>query len=155
MTNARNFFLTLAIVLFVSEAAFAANVTQIGRYSTVLNRATAAQINPLLAVGQFRFPASVKTVGEAIQVVLENTGYQLAPRVQLTDSVKSTLGKTLPITVRRLGPLSIKTALSVLMGEQVFNLVEDPLHRIVNFEIKPAIAKALGVRHDYRHKKLV
>ncbi len=122
------------------------NASQIGRYVTVNNDATRAQVNPLLAVSTFTFNPSVATVGEAVNQVLENTGYQLAPKLSI--SVKQTLAKPLPITNRHLGPLSIQSTLEVLMGEEVFTLQRDPLHRLVNFKVKPSIAKALGVKDE-------
>lgn len=130
-----------------STAILSSRITEIGRYSTVLNRASPAQINPLLAVSQFKFPAVYKTISEAIHMVLDNSGYQLVPENQLSMIVKQTLSKVIPASARELGPLTIKDVLLVLMGAEVFNLVEDPLHREVNFEVKPAIAKQLGVSH--------
>lgn len=123
-----------------------ASQTQIGRYTTFQNKPTRAQINPLLAVGQFRFPPSVETVGDAIDVILQNTSYKLSPKKQLSNEVLETLLKPLPITVRNLGPIEIKDAVVILMGKDVFTLVVDPLHRLINFDVKPEIKKALLIR---------
>ena len=121
--------------------------TQVGRYSTISNKPTPAQVNPLLAVAQYKFSPKVKTIGDAIGVILQTTSYQLAPASKLSIPIKSTLTKSLPITVRTLGPIQIKDALVILMGRDVFTLVVDPLHRLINFKVKPRIAKALGVHH--------
>lgn len=126
-------------------------LTQIGRYSTVANSATAAQINPLLAVGQFKFPPHILNVGEAVESVLQNTSYRLVPLSQQVSAVRETLLMRLPITDRTLGPLQIKDVLIVLMGKEVFHLVVDPLHREINFEIKPEIAQALGAKKEKKH----
>jgi type IV pili sensor histidine kinase/response regulator len=136
-----------------SSAVYAEDLTQIDRYSTVQNKPTLAQVNPLLAVSEFKFPASVKTVGQAIRMVLSNTGYELVASDHLSASAKDILEKPLPLTDRQLGPLSIKKMLTVLMGTEVFSLVVDPLHRRVNFEMKPAMSKLLGVHHGNRPKK--
>lgn len=128
------------------------NVTQIDRYATVENRASAAQINPLLAIAQFRFQPSVQTIGDAIHQVLQNTSYQLVPENQLPEIAKETLTKPLPITVRSLGPISIKDAVLVLMGKEVFNLIVDPAHRLINFRVKPGLIHVLGANHEYHSK---
>jgi conjugative transfer region protein (TIGR03748 family) len=120
--------------------------SQVGRYATVKNEPSVSQINPLLAVSIFKFPPSVHTVGDAVSQVLSPTGYRLSD--SLSDSVKQTLLKPLPVTNRKLGPVSIQTALEVLMGAEVYELERDPLHRLVNFQLKPSMATALGVSHD-------
>jgi conjugative transfer region protein (TIGR03748 family) len=119
--------------------------SQVGRYLSVKNEPNVAQINPLLAISVFKFSPSVRTVGEAIHQVLANTGYRLSEN--LSDAVKQTLLKPLPITNRTLGPMDIQTALEVLMGAEVFELDRDPLHRLVNFHLKDGMADALGEPH--------
>lgn len=122
------------------------DVTQINRYSSVKNGPTKAQINPLMAVSRFNFPPTVHTVGDAVHHVLANTGYKLSPH--LSSHAQSTLKKSLPITQRHLGPMTIQDALEVLMGQQVFKLQRDPLHRLISFKVRSNIAKSLGVNHD-------
>jgi type IV pili sensor histidine kinase/response regulator len=128
--------------------------TQIGRYSTVANKPTTSQVNPLLAVAQYKFPPQVESIGDAVNVVLQNTSYELVPTDKLSTSVKETLKKPLPITDRSLGPMPIKDVLVILMGKDVFTLVVDPLHRLVNFEVKPRVKKALSIS-DKKNKKEV
>ena len=94
-----------------------------------------------MAVAQYKFPPQVESIGDAVNVVLQNTSYQLAAK--LSTAVDVTLKKPLPITDRTLGPMPIKDALVVLLGKDVFSLVVDPLHRLVSFEIKPEIKSAL------------
>ena len=121
-------------------------VTQIGRYLTVKNGATRAQLNPFLMTGAFHFPPSVGTVGEAVRQVLAPTGYRLTPTP--SPSVKQTLQLPLPLSDRTLGPMTIHTALLVLMGEEVYELKRDPLHRLITFAMQPEIAQQLGVKKD-------
>ena len=147
-------FSLLALLSSVSFMPTAHANTQIGRYSTVANKPTAAQVNPLLAVAQYKFSSQVETIGDAVKVVLQNTSYQLAPQADLPVSVTATLKKPLPITVRTLGPMPIKDALVVLLGKDVFNLVVDPLHRLVNFEVKPKIKKALSISEQSAQKEV-
>jgi len=116
--------------------------TQISRYVTEKDTPTNAEINPLAAVSTFVFQASVVTVGDAVNQVLVTSGYQLAPH--LNHTVKATLQQPLPITDRQLGPMPIQSALEVLMGEEVYQLEQDPLHRLVSFKVRPSIKNALG-----------
>lgn len=122
------------------------DATQVGRYSTIQNSATASQQDPLLAIAQFKFNASVKTVGQAVAQVLRDTGYALVPSNQLPSVVRELLSKPLPVTQRELGPISIGNALRTLMGEQVFTLVVDPVHRLVAFKLKSEFSPEEGVR---------
>ena len=115
---------------------------QMSRYVTEKDTPTNAEINPLLAVSTFIFQESVVTVGDAVNQVLVTSGYQLAPH--LNHTVKATLQQPLPITDRKLGPMPIQSALEVLMGEQVYRLEQDPLHRLVNFKVRASIKQALG-----------
>lgn len=115
--------------------------SQVGRYITTLNVAKPDQINPLLTVATFKFTPDIQTVGQAVNQVLQYSGYGLAPHI--SPIVEQTLAKPLPYSVRELGPLPIKDALSVLMGQNVFILVVDPLHRLVDFDLNPDIQNAL------------
>ena len=85
-------------------------------------------------VSTFIFQSSVITVGDAVNQVLLTTGYQLAPN--LSHDVKNTLRQPLPFIDRKLGPMPAQSALLVLMGESVYQLQEDCLHRVVNFQLK-------------------
>lgn len=146
-------FTLLMGVLGINSLTFAGQnygTTRVGRYITVNNQASLAQINPLMAVAQFKFQPPVRTIGDAIRQVLQNTSYVLVPDKQLPQIAQETLKKPLPITVRTLGPLPIKEAVLVLMGKEVFDLIVDPAHRLINFKIKPSILHALGDSHEHR-----
>ena len=120
------------------------NATQVGRYSSITNVATSSQENPLLAISQFKFGARVKTVGQALWQVLQDTGYSLVPENQLPASAREVLSKPLPVTQRELGPISLGNALRTLMGDQVFTLVVDPVHRLVTFKLKSKFSHLKG-----------
>lgn len=122
----------------------ATNVTQVGRYATVDNKPLAAQINPLLTVQQIHFPVSVKTVGQAVDYWVSYSGYHLADKSKLSESLIEVLAQPLPQVDRNLGPLTVQDGLEVLVGKQVFSLVQDPLHRIVSFKLKRRYQLALN-----------
>ena len=130
----------------VNTPSFTTN-SQISRYVTVKDAPTSAEINPLLAVSTFIFQTSVVTVGDAVNQVLLTSGYQLAPN--LSHDVIQTLRQPLPITDRELGPMPVQSALMVLMGESVYELQEDNLHRLINFKLKqPSDEAVIGDNND-------
>ena len=121
------------------------DVSQVGRYSSIANIVTSSQENPLLAISQFKFSARVKTVGQALWQVLQDTGYSLVLENQLPTSAREVLSKPLPVTQRELGPISVGNALRTLMGDQVFTLIVDPVHRLVTFKLKSKFLYLKGV----------
>ncbi len=121
----------------------AANVSQINRYTTVANKPLPAQINPLLAIQQIRFSQDIKTIADAVDYWLQYSGYTLAPKEKQPNILKIVMGKKLPQTQRNLGPISVKEGLEILVGTQVFALVEDHLQREVNFQLKPAYQQTI------------
>lgn len=121
--------------------AHAANITQVSRYATVNNQPLAAQINPLKTVQQIHFPASIQTIGEAVNYWLRYSGYHLVPKEKQSESLQQIFQQPLPQVSRNLGPLSIDHGLTVLVGQQLFNLKQDDLLREINFSL---IARRAG-----------
>lgn len=119
----------------------AANITQVSRYATVNNQPLAAQINPLKTVQQIHFPASIQTIGEAVNYWLRYSGYHLAPKEKQSESLQQVFQQPLPQVSRNLGPLSIDNGLTVLVGQQLFTLKQDDLLREINFSL---IARRAG-----------
>lgn len=112
---------------------------QVARYSTVAPAPTAAQVNPLDALVAIVFPDQLTNVAEALHYVLRRSGYQLAP-VEAGDPAMSALAKQpLPDVHRRLGPISVATALRTLTGS-AWSMVLDPVNRLVSFERSPEYA---------------
>ncbi len=133
----------LLSVLSLGAAVHAENITQIERYSTIDNKPKAAQINPLLTVVQVHFPREVETVGDAVNYWISYSGYSLVSDEKVSVELKEVLKQKLPQSDRNLGPLTIKDGLKVLVGQDVFDLVCDPLHRLVSFELNKKYALAL------------
>ncbi len=127
---------TIALLSITALSVQAANVTQINRYATVMNKPLTAQINPLLAVQQMHFPQNIKTVEQAIHCWLQYSGYNLVAPDKQPEGLRAVLRQSLPQIHKNLGPLSVKDGLEILAGQQVFVLVEDPLSRMVNFKLK-------------------
>lgn len=117
----------------------AANVTQVNRYATVTNKPLAAQVNPLLAVQQIHFPQEIKTIGQAVEWWLRYSGFTLVAKEKQPESLQAVMRQPLPQIDRNLGPLTVREGLEVLVGQQVFTLIEDSLLRQVNFQLKPTV----------------
>ncbi|HAT2073483.1 TPA: hypothetical protein JBF42_02310 [Legionella pneumophila] len=129
----------ISVLSVLACSSLAANVTQINRYATVANKPLAAQINPLLAVQQVHFPQEVQTIGQAIEWWLRFSGFSLISKEKQPESLQAVMRQALPQIDRTLGPLTVKDGLEVLVGQQSFTLIEDPLLRQVNFKLKPGI----------------
>lgn len=126
----RLLFVMIGIVLMViSDICTAA---PIGRYLTVANQATAAQIDPLTQIIQVRFPSSVKTVSDAMGYLLRFSGYHLIMSDQTDEFTKLAL----PQSDRSLGPITLQDSLLTLAGEP-FGLYIDPVHRLLAFRLMP------------------
>lgn len=115
-------------------------VMQTGRYSKVKNIAPIDQLNPLKVVVQTSVPQSITTVRETIDFLLIRSGYRLAEDEVLSEAAKTLLSHNLPQVHRTLGPMTLDKALNTLSGE-AFELVVDPVHRKVGFELSDALAR--------------
>jgi type IV pili sensor histidine kinase/response regulator len=108
---------------------------QVGRYSTVPAEPLPEQIHLLDAMVTLNFPKShVKTVGDAIDHLLRQSGYQIADAYASDPAVEILMSRPLPEVQRQLGPCPLRDALSTLAGP-AYQLVVDPLHRLVSFEV--------------------
>ena len=122
------------------QPCFASSHSQIGRYLTVENKPALAQVDLLSQSIQVRFPQTVQTIGDAMNYVLRFSGYGLVPSDLMNKAFKMTLIKLLPAVDRNFGPMSLKDALTTLVGPAFF-LVHDPLNRTIDFRVKPQFAK--------------
>jgi len=131
---------TGALLLAASSVAFAQqpdpnvpqNYIETGRYSVVANEPHKAQMNPLKVVVNTRLPTTVETVEQAVNFLLDRSGYNLADYSVLTPEARILLGHQLPAIHRQLGPITLDKALQTLAGD-AFHLVVDPINRKVAF----------------------
>lgn len=127
-------FVTAGLMTTLSALPHAtASEVQVARYSTVPPTPTRAQHDPLAAPVLSRLPASVTRVGEAIETLLEPSGYRLSAPLAAPPARAQLLDLPLPEVHRTLSPLPLRTALRVLVGPS-FTLIEDPVHRLVSFQ---------------------
>ncbi len=106
--------------------------TQVGRYINYTNKPLPEQKNLMLQTVQTIFPPSVKTVGQAIEYILRNSGYTLAPLDKAAPEAKKLFAMNLPIVDRNFGPMTLQDALKTLVGDS-FGLRIDRLNRQVSF----------------------
>ena len=120
----------------------AAELVQTGRYTAVALGPTEAQREPLQAIVTVEFPEGVTTVGAAINHLLLGTGYALNDVLYWDPEVFGLFNHPLPDVQRTLGPITLLAALKTLAGP-AFQLVIDPVHRLIAFELDPG-ARSLG-----------
>ena len=122
----------ILVLTFLTTQSLAAEV-QIGRYATVRALPTDAQLDVMETSISIRFDASVKTVGDAVAVILEEVGYTLSDPATADSQRGRLLSLDLPKAHRQLGPLTARAALKTL-GGPTWQIVEDPSNRLVTFE---------------------
>ncbi len=110
-----------------------ADDAQVGRYSVIATVPTEAQADLLATTLTIRFPERIQTLGEAVRYLLQRSGYRLAKIESIGPDTVTLFALPLPAVHRSLGPMSLRDALATLAGP-AFNLVQDPVHRLVTFE---------------------
>ena len=124
----------------------AEELVRVARYSTFEPVATLAQAEPLQVVVQMQFPQQITTLEAALVYLLARSGYRLAEAKATDPRLTTLLRASLPEVHRRLGPITLSRALRTLAGS-AWQLVIDPVHRLVSFELTPGYRTAsLAVR---------
>ena len=110
-----------------------ADDAQVGRYSVIAAVPTEAQVDLLATTLTIRFPERIQSLGEAVRYLLQRSGYRLAKVESIGPDTVMLFALPLPAVHRSLGPMTLRDALNTL-AVQAFNLVQDPVHRLVTFE---------------------
>lgn len=126
-------------ICLVGSVNLQAKDVQVGRYSLLAATPTEAQANLLATTITVSFPSRIVTVGEAVQYLLQRSGYRLATAPVLAPETTDLLALPLPAVHRHLGPVTLMQGLETLVGP-AFRLVQDPVHRLVSFELCSATA---------------
>jgi len=143
MLQKKLFLAVLLASITASQMVFAADTTA-GQFLSVKNTPVAAQQDLLQQTFQVSFPVRVITVGHAMQYLLNSSGYALAPNAGGYPLAKTMLARPLPIVDRNFGPLTIEQGLQTLAGPH-FQMVVDPVNRLVAFRLKPSLAELYNV----------
>ena len=125
----------LVLLLVYSSLGMTSDLIQINRYQR-LNISHQVQEKDLLsAVVEIKFPASIKTIGKAINTVLETSGYKLDVHSKDLSNQHILLELPLPDSYRDLSPRSLRNLLGLLAGE-AYTLRVNPVHREIGFVLK-------------------
>lgn len=103
---------------------------QTGRYSTLVAIPTPAQRNPLAVIIDVTIPETCVSIEQAIRFLLRRSGYDLD--TALSEDIIELLAKPLPAVHRKLGPMPLKDALTLLVTPG-FVLQDDPVKRLLRF----------------------
>lgn len=106
------------------------SIIQTGRYSTLAATPTPAQLDPLAVIIDVTIPETCISIEQAIGFLLRRSGYEL-DTTQEVDVVEL-LTKPLPAVHRKLGPMPLKDALTLLVTPG-FVLQDDPVKRLLRF----------------------
>jgi conjugative transfer region protein (TIGR03748 family) len=117
------------------------NTYQKSRYTFSENQIPTNHVNLLQQNISITFGEGVVTINDAVKQVLVNSGYQLDSRQDVYTT--AILSAPLPATLRSIQNATLEQVLLALTGNN-FKIEEDPIHRLINFKIKPK-AKALYV----------
>lgn len=131
---AKNIFL----VLFFAFSSFSyAEYTQVSRYLEVKMKAKQEQVNPLYSVVRVEFPVMIITVKDAIDYVLDDTGYEVVHEQLWTKEMSLILSAKISHTQRDLKntPLKILDVIDLIVGE-AFYVVRDPIRRKISVVLK-------------------
>lgn len=130
-----------ALCMTISPGVNAAEV-QVGRYSTLPAMPTVAQADLLATTVSVSFPVRIVKVGEAVQYLLQRSGYRLAAAPVIEPETADLLTLPLPAVHRHLGPITLTQALETLVGP-AFRLIHDPVHRLISFELCTSAERAM------------
>lgn len=135
---------SLALLVFgCSSIASAKSFTEYpSRYTRIDPQVTPSQNNILSYKRKRTFPRkSVTTVGQAMRIWLQGTGYRLST-THPDRNVYQLLQLSLPNVHRTLGTVSIESGLKALAGDP-WELVIDPVHRLVSFSLPAGYAQPM------------
>lgn len=113
-----------------SAANRSAPIVQTGRYSVLAAQPSHAQRHPLDVIIDVTVPEECISIEHAIHFLLRRSGYDLDTSLQA--DVTELLAKPLPAVHRKLGPMPLKDALTLLVTPG-FVLQDEPIKRSIRF----------------------
>jgi conjugative transfer region protein (TIGR03748 family) len=132
--------LTTALAFFGSLVW--ADSVQVSRYAEISTRPSEQQLNPIKTIASFDFPGNVTRVGEAVDVVLQKSGFRLSTASDPDHDVLFNF--PLPAVHRQMGPMSIENILQALAG-QAYHVSINQRYRTVSFRLQSAQSTAEDV----------
>lgn len=128
-------FPTLLLPLCISSLSHAEEYVRTDRYTLATIDPRGDQAAPLTAVVTMTFGSHIQTVGQAIDEILEGSGYRwIVQAGAIKDSDMLLNDLPLPAVVRTIGPIRLQDALDTIAGES-WGLVVNNTNRTLWFEL--------------------
>lgn len=137
-----------------SDAAIAKNTAttqtvpyhvQTGRYTVVKAAPTIAQSNLLEVMITVTIPQEIQTIDATIRYLLKRSGYFMPKSRRLDHKTNQLLVKRLPEIHRRIGPMRLLDALTML-ATPAFEVIADPVRREIKYRLKKPYQITQGVQ---------
>jgi type IV pili sensor histidine kinase/response regulator len=122
----KNLTITIIFSIFATYVQAQENAKVLDRYTLLSNIETHAQANPLNVVVSVKFAKSIITVKQAIEKLLEQSGFTLNNNYE-AEKINNF---KLPFVHREIGPISLKRAIKVLIGS-AWNIQVDEVSRSI------------------------
>jgi type IV pili sensor histidine kinase/response regulator len=110
-------------------------VVQTGRYTVIKAVPSLAQRNLLKVMITVTIPPDIKSIDETIRYLLMRSGYRMQLVPIQGQKVIQILSKTLPEIHRKIGPMHLIDALTMLTTP-AFELITDPVKREIRYQLK-------------------
>lgn len=134
----------------VSAEAYAAGETISTGYTLITPAATSDQADVLSVVVVLKLDADVQTVGQAVEKLLERSGWRLAYGERVDPAMPTLLSLPLPQVHRSLGPIRLRDALRAIAGSS-WVMVEDPVNRLIAFDLHSRFSDVPQVGSEVAH----
>ncbi len=116
---------------------------KINRYSYTSTKPSDFQKNLLSVVVTIRFPTFIKTIGEALEYILSQSGYRLDESDSVDDEQYYLYRLMLPETQRVFDTVTLKSVLDVL-GNESYQLQINPVKRTIRYHLKESYKNYLS-----------
>ncbi|WP_105903539.1 hypothetical protein [Vibrio gangliei] len=125
----------LLALLSASSFANAQNVYIEDGLSLVKVGADSRQEDPISNISSITFPASLITIGQAVNYSLLPTGYDLEDRTKFDPETRTVLMRKIPRTQRKFEYTTIEQVIQALVGNS-FAINKDKVSRTISIEYK-------------------
>ncbi len=135
MKYLKSTFLAFIVISSMSFFTHAEEYVRTDRYTLATIDPRGDQAAPLTAVVTMTFGSHIQTVGQAIDEILQGSGYRWIVQAGATEDSDMLLNELpLPAVVRTIGPIRLQDALDTIAGES-WGLVVNHTNRTLWFEL--------------------
>lgn len=122
----------LFVLMLISPAVFSATTDEmvIGRYLSASKEKLNTLTSPLNEIIAVKIPLEISTIGDAMEHLLQGSGYQLAKEVK-----QVLYQQAYPRVYRNIDGVELRIILKQLAGEP-YQLVVDPVNRLISFRLQ-------------------